>query len=198
MTVESLQKYKEGLTAGLNRNLGEFEKNFFLVAAGTFAFSITFIKDLVKIQGCTYIFFLFFAWGLIALSVGLIMYSYLASANKSSEIWSAVDEFLTTNMLFDVSKELTDDQSVSIRNKISGILTPGKKHLRIVRFFSGGLFITGILSFSFFVGVNLLREKDKPVNEPKPSFHEIRLNTSSDSFYIKYSDSSFLLNKTTQ
>jgi hypothetical protein len=169
MTVEDLHKYKNELTAGLNRNLSEFEKNFFLVSAGTFTFSVTFIKDIVKIQGSSHIFFLFFAWALIALSVGFIMYAFLASANKSGEIWTYVDNFITSNSLFTASTAINDLQANQIKKDILDILNKSKKHLKAVRYVASATFVVGIFSFAFFIAINLVAEQNKPAPKEDPS-----------------------------
>lgn len=195
MTVEDLHKYKNELTAGLNRNLSEFEKNFFLVSAGTFAFSVTFITDIVKIQGSVWIFFLFFAWALIALSVGLIMYAFLASANKSWEIWTCVDDFITSNSLFTPSSALSDTQAGDIKSQILIILNKSKKHLKNTRNCAAVAFILGISSFALFIAVNLSSERNRMPQVNKTTFRSIILKTASDSFQIQYNDTIFILKK---
>lgn len=195
MTVEDLHKYKNELTAGLNRNLSEFEKNFFLVSAGTFAFSVTFITDIVKIQGSIWIFFLFFAWALIALSVGLIMYAFLASANKSGEIWTCVDNYITSNSLFTPSSILDDSQALNIKSQILNILNRSKSHLKNIRNYAATTFILGISSFAFFIAVNLISERNKKPQQNKTTLRNIILKTASDSFQIQYNDTIFILKK---
>ena len=51
MTVAELKKYKDNLYGSLSKELSDFEKNFLLITGGTLAFSITFIKDIVKVAG---------------------------------------------------------------------------------------------------------------------------------------------------
>src|SRR5258707_15227061 len=101
MTVKELKDYKGDRTADLARDLSEFEKNFILISGGLLAFSITFIKDLVKIENADNIGLLFFGWGLIGLSLGAMMYTWLYSSNASHRLWKIADKFISDNKLFD-------------------------------------------------------------------------------------------------
>jgi len=195
MTVEDLHTYKKELTTGLNRNLNEFEKNFFFVSAGTFTFSITFIKDIVKIQGAACIFFLFLSWILIAASVALIMYTFLASASKSGKIWNCVDDFIAQNSFFLSSTVLTDDQVRDIKSKILQLLSNSKNHLRKVRNLAAGAFISGIFSFALFISINLSIENEKSNFQTKEAPQPVLFKIGKDSFQIQYNDTLFILKK---
>src|ERR1035437_9413383 len=94
MDIAYLRKYKDSLYSALSREFAEFEKNFLLISAGLLAFSITFINDIVDLEIAEWIYALFIAWLLIAVSIGLIMFSFIKSAYASDELLTMVDENL--------------------------------------------------------------------------------------------------------
>jgi hypothetical protein len=86
MKVGDIQKYKENLYSALSRDLSEFEKNFLLIAAGLLTFSITFIEQIVTLETAEFLFLLFLSWFLIALAIGLMMFTFLQSAYACDKI----------------------------------------------------------------------------------------------------------------
>src|SRR5690242_15929499 len=115
MKVEDLKAYKSSLYSGLSKDLADFEKNFLLIAAAIFTFSLTFIKDIVKISDAQYLFVLFIAWGFSALSVGLMMYAFLYSVNTSNLLWKVVDDFLIAKDLLKEGVTLSEDDGTVIK-----------------------------------------------------------------------------------
>src|SRR5688572_2511219 len=107
MTVKELKEYKAGRTGDLNRDLSEFEKNFILVTGALLAFSITFIKDIVKIENAQMLYALFMGWGFNVISIGLMMYAWLYSSNSSHKLWKIADQFMITNKLHEDEDILT-------------------------------------------------------------------------------------------
>src|ERR1700680_891113 len=101
MKVSDLRDYKKNLYGSLSRELSDFEKNFMLIAGAILTFSVTFIKDLVNIETAQYILCLFIAWSLIAISVGLMMFTFVWSSNSSDAIWKITDDFLIKINKFD-------------------------------------------------------------------------------------------------
>ena len=94
MTVADIKKYKDSLYSALSRDLSDFEKNFLLIAGGVLAFSITFIKDIVEVPQSAFLPCLFIGWALFALSVGIMMLTFIKSAYASDELWFKVDAIL--------------------------------------------------------------------------------------------------------
>ena len=160
MNVKHLKEYKDSCYSALSRDLTEFEKNFLLVAGAILAFSITFIKDIIKISEAQYLFLLFVGWGFIIISIGLMMHAFLKSANDSEELWKIADDYIIENNFFNDEKTLNDDECKDIKGKINTILSPSKKNLKNIRKDAVLCFLIGVVSFSIFVGINLLRENN--------------------------------------
>jgi len=161
MTVADLKKYKEILYGSFCRDMTEFEKNFLFVSGGILAFSTTFIKDIVKIESVTNLFILFAAWILIITAIGLMMITFLKSADASDKLWTTVDDFLMKNLYFDEKHELKRYEAGAIKSKIDCIYYQSKKLLRYLRITAVAIFLTGLLCLSTFVAINLMKEKNK-------------------------------------
>ncbi len=158
MTVSDLKKYKDSLYTSLCRDISEFEKNFLFIAGGILAFSITFIKDIIKFDSAIWIVLLFISWLLIIISIATMMYSFLKSANASDDLWKIVDDFIVSNDMYDDTIPLTDDQAKQVKGNINTAFFPHKKALRNQRWWAVGFFIGGILLFSVFISINLIQE----------------------------------------
>ena len=154
MTVKELKEYKGARTADLNRDLSEFEKNFILIASGMLAFSITFIKDIVKLDQSICILLLFIGWLLIGVSIGLMMYAWLYSSNKCHELWKIADQFINENKLF-----IDDDKILTLKGSIDNCFSPAKKALNTLRQGAIGSFLLGISSLAIFIGTNIINER---------------------------------------
>lgn len=166
MLVSELKKYKETLYSSLSRDLSEFEKNFLLISSGVLAFSITFIKEIVKIEDAHLLAWLFWSWGLIIASIGVMMFTFLQSSSSCDKLWSITDKFIITNKLYDDTTALTDDQVDIIKKEINSAFYRSKLLLRSLRYVSIGFFILGISSLSIFVSINLLDEnQNKKVSD---------------------------------
>jgi hypothetical protein len=160
MTVDALKKYKESCYSALSRDLTEFEKNFLFISGGILAFSITFIKDIIKVSEANLIFFLFLSWALIIASIGIMMHTFLKSASASDQLWKIVDNFINENDLYDDSKELSTDQCKKIKAEINDLLHPCKSNLKNLRNWAVNFFLAGIVFFSAFVSYNLVKEQN--------------------------------------
>jgi hypothetical protein len=168
MKVEELKNYKTGLYTSLSRDLDAFEKNFILISSGILAFSVTFIKDIVKIEQAAFLAMLFIGWSLILLSVGLMMFAFLSSVNGSNTLWKIVDDFIIANNLYDKNADLTVSQSQNIKQQTNSKLYAIKKRLRWLRQGAIWCFLSGVLSFGLFVGINIAKENEaKPNNKTK-------------------------------
>lgn len=170
MTVEELKNYKNSLYSSLSRDLDAFEKNFILISSGILAFSVTFIKDIVKIEDATFLPILFLGWLLILISIGLMMFTFLSSVNGSNELWKIVDDFIVSDKLYDKSTVLTDAQDIDIKTKTNGALFKIKEKLKNLRDKAIWSFLLGVLLFSSFVAINLWKEniaesESKTINE---------------------------------
>ncbi|MCW3109079.1 MAG: hypothetical protein JWQ09_3585, partial [Segetibacter sp.] len=133
MNVEHLKKYKDNCYSALSRDLTEFEKNFLLISGGILAFSITFIKDIIKVSEADCLIFLFVAWGLIIVSIGIMMHTFLKAANASDLLWKTADDFIEKHSLYDDVMSLSDTQCKEVKENINAILYPSKSYLRSLR-----------------------------------------------------------------
>lgn len=158
-TVKDLKDYKKELYSSQTRELEAFEKNFILISSGLLAFSVTFIKEIVKIEKATMLFFLFSGWGLIIIAIALMMWAFLKSANASTELSAHVDEFLASKDKFDPADTLSRDDMKEYKTSSSELFTKNKKTLKLLRYCAVGSFIAGVAFFSFFVSYNLMQEK---------------------------------------
>jgi len=182
MNVKDLRAYKDSCYSALSRDLTEFEKNFLLVSGGILAFSITFIKDIIKIANAQFLPLLFVGWGLIIVSIGIMMYAFLKSANTSDELWKLTDDFIITHSLFNDDTELTDLQAKEIKGKISPLLNFSKASLKSWRKYAVLSFLIGVFSFSTFVCINLVIENKMHSHKSESAIKEIHIN---DTLIIK-------------
>src|ERR1700683_810008 len=166
MTVADIKKYKDSLYSALSRDLSDFEKNFLLIAAGVLTFSITFIKDIVEVPQAAFLPCLFAGWILFALSVGIMMLTFIKSAYASDELWFKVDEILLEIDKIEDTDTLDKQEVQRIKLATNKILIHRKSQLRIMRYSAIASFLAGLVVFGFFVGDNLMIEK-----ESKPAGH---------------------------
>jgi hypothetical protein len=167
MKVSDLKNYKDSLYSAFCRDISDFEKNFLLVSGGLLAFSITFIKEIIKVNESKLLFLLFLGWGLIILSIALMMFVFLKSAAFSDQLWKKTDDFIIANQLYLDETVLTTVQIDSVKKEINDLFYNGKKYLKNLRYYSVSAFIAGLVSFSLFVGINLIKEK-KTISSSKP------------------------------
>lgn len=161
MKVEELKKYKTSLYTSLSNNLEAFEKNFVLLSTGMLAFSITFIKDIVKIDEATYLFVLFIGWFFILLAIGLMMYAFLSSVAGSNKLWKLVDDYIVEKQKFDSNEELSNIEALNIKKDTNTELYRIKRRLKNMRITAVSSFLLGVFLFSIFVSLNLYRENIK-------------------------------------
>jgi len=164
MTIEELSKYRNSLYESLSKELSSFEQNFLLVSGATFTFSITFIKDIVKISDSISLPVLFLSWLLIGSSVAIMMYTYLKIVNVDNELASIVNDFMKNKGLFASGATLHEQDAIQIKNDTDSLVFNSKRVLKKLRFSAVTCFLIGILCFSFFISVNLWRENHKEVN----------------------------------
>src|SRR5882724_1172014 len=188
MTVADVRKYKDNLYAALSRDLSDFEKNFLLIAAGVLTFSITFIKDIVKVEQAGFLPFLFLGWFLFALSVALMMFTFIKSAYASDEIWFQIDTFLLSKNKVEDSDTLEAADILRIKTESNTTLTTRKSELRKMRYGAIGCFLAGFISFGFFVAVNLTHENHAAGEKPAGASQSFPLNDLS----IRVTDSTIL------
>jgi len=161
MTIADLKKYKDSLYTSLSRDLSEFEKNFLLISSGLLAFSITFIKEIVKINEATYLCFLFIGWGFITLSIGLMMITFLKSSASSDELWTIVDNFIIEKNLYNDTDELDNSDATQIKTNVNNAFYKSKDCLKTIRYLSVMAFILGLISLGLYSGINLTNESHK-------------------------------------
>ena len=186
MTVLDLKNYKQSLYTSLSRDLSEFEKNFLLISGGILAFSITFIKEIVEIDKALFLEFLYLSWGLIIISIALMMLTFLKSSNASDKLWLVVDDFLVSNSLFKDETILEEPVAKSIKTSVNTVFHKNKIALKKLRYSAVINFIFGVAFLAFYVSLNLSNEN---ANKPK---NKIDLNNSSvvDSVEIFKNDES--------
>lgn len=165
MKVEDLKKYKDSLYGSLSRDLDAFEKNFILISSGMLAFSITFIKDIVKIEDAENLVLLFLGWLFILIADGLMMYAFLSSVRGSNKLWKIVDDFIISNDLFNNDDNLSLVQAKNIKQATNNKLYKIKKWLEILRLSAIISFVVGVFVFGLFVSINISNENKK--SEPK-------------------------------
>lgn len=147
--------------------LTEFDKNFFFVTAGIFAFSVTFIKDIVNIEFARCVIFLFLSWICTGVAIGCIIFSFYFS----SLVYQKIAEALSPSDLKDsnIKDASSNSKDISKKDKDSIdkiILTNTKisKDLRllsIITFLGGLLFLFVFLLINFYFSNN---PKDKESN----------------------------------
>jgi hypothetical protein len=163
MTADDIKKYKDSLYTALSRDLSDFEKNFLLIAAGILTFSVTFIKDIVSISDATVLFLLFAAWLMMAVAVGLMMFTFINSAYASDDILNSIDDFITNNVI-DISN-IPADKEKQLKSETQLLYRKRKKDLRCLRIWAIISFLVGIILFGSFVAINLSGE-NKTKKEP--------------------------------
>jgi hypothetical protein len=167
MKVGKLKDYKDDLYKAMCRDLTEFEKNFLLIATGLLAFSITFIKDIVKIEQSTGLWILFIGWGTIIVSITFMMFAFLKSAWDSDDLTRIADEYILSNNLFDDEADLTLDQWKAWRQPLTDRYLKSKRQLKRIRIFAVSFFIAGMIALSTYVGNNLLHETKVVIQKEK-------------------------------
>jgi len=191
MKVGDLRKYKEALSAASSRDLADFEKNFFYVAVGILAFSITFIKDIIKIPQATCFFLLWLSWILICTSIAIMLFAFLASSTASEKIWTIADDYLMQHELFDDESVFSEQGYLGIKTQINKQREDSAKSLHYQRIAAIIFFVAGIILFGSFVGINLYRESTaSPVKkqvEMKTKNKSVRLQA--DSVLLNVNDS---------
>jgi len=195
MNVGDLKAYKTELYTALSRDLAEFEKNFLLLSTGIFAFTISFIKDIVKIETAINLCSLYTSWVFLALAIGLMMFTFVLSANASDEITKTINQFQITHQIFDNAAIVPDAQVPTIKQDTYVIWNRAKKRLRVTRYGAIVFFIAGILFLIFYVSSNITSEnakskKSEAVAPIKDSILTIKdtvmMNAVDDSLRIKF------------
>ncbi|HMI77684.1 MAG TPA: hypothetical protein VK484_02775 [Ferruginibacter sp.] len=160
MTVADLKAHKKSLYDAMCRDLTEFEKNFLFISTGILAFSITFIKDIVKVETAINIWMLFTSWIFIIVAISLMMYAFLKSSWASDELWKKADDWMIEkNLYLDITVFQPEDWK-EIKGLLNEVLHKTKKVLKNVRSLAVAIFITGLFFFAAFVSLNLQKEKN--------------------------------------
>lgn len=166
MSVKELKEYKSRLYGSLSRDLAEFEKNFLLVSVGLLAFSITFIKDIVKIETAVLLPLLTASWTCIGLAIGLLLFSFMRSVEASNAIWYAIDDFQHSHNLYVESQLLTTGQTLALRKQTADLFRKSKEGLQKMRYWAIRSFLAGIGIFFFFISINLFWEQGGKKTSP--------------------------------
>jgi len=190
MTVKELKAYKSDRTTDLARDLSSFETNFILLSGGLLAFSITFIKDIVKIAQADLLYCLFIGWFFLAVGLGTMMFAWLYSSNACHNLWKIADAYMTEQQLFTDETVLTDGQVVALKERINTCFLPAKDKLKRMRNGAVTAFLVGLLSFAVFVGNNLLKENRQ---QEAPASDNRTLIFGRDSLQINGNDTILIL-----
>lgn len=155
MKVKELKEYKSNLYASLSRELADFERNFLLISGAVFSFSITFLDNVVQLQGANVLWTLFISWGCLIVSIFFMMWSFLYSASSSDKLNKNVHCFMERYKLFDDNKDLTNKQVQELRKILDNIFYASKRNLQNMRYVAVVFFMIGLIALSFFVSYNL-------------------------------------------
>lgn len=155
MKVKELKEYKQSLYASLSRELANFERNFLLISGAVFSFSITFLNEVITLKGAEVLWLLFVSWGCFIVSIFLMMWTYLYSANSSDKLNQKVGEFIMENNLFNENMTLSSSKEKDLRIELDSIFYNCKANLRYMRYFAVGMFVIGLVALSIFVGFNI-------------------------------------------
>ena len=169
MKASKLNEYKSSLNSALSRDLSEFEKNFILISGAILAFSITFIKEIVKIEHAQNLWLLYTSWAFIIISIGLMMFAFLKSAKDCDKLWKVTDDFIIANKLYDDEADLTINQADLIKNQINTPFYESKSQLKIFRNIAVSSFIIGIIFLSLFTAINLSHENKSTIDKTENS-----------------------------
>jgi hypothetical protein len=80
MLYEEAKKELLAISTESKKDISSFDKNFFLVSFAIFAFTVTFIKDIVPYTSSRGAFFLAASWFLMGISLSLTICAYFVSA----------------------------------------------------------------------------------------------------------------------
>ena len=158
MKIKDLKTYKENLYVSLSRDLSAFEKNFILISGAILAFSVTFIREIVNIKVAEMLILLYVSWGLIIVSIALMMFTFLESSSASDRLWKVVDDFIISNQLFEDETTLSKSQAEKIKGEVNDVFHKSKKQLKNIRYGSVIIFVTGLILLGIFVAINLNKE----------------------------------------
>ncbi|MFL5788548.1 MAG: hypothetical protein ACJ748_10890 [Flavisolibacter sp.] len=161
--VKSLKDYKSNLYNAFTRDISDFEKNFLLITSGLLAFSITFLKDIIKINEAQYLNLLFIGWALLVLSIGLMMWTFISSAYGSDEIVKTVDNFLKSVNKFGDEETLTREERSKAKEQIDKVLLAKKKSLKSLRFSAIFTLVGGLVVFGIFLYYNMTRSHNDSI-----------------------------------
>lgn len=201
MKASKLNDYKSSLNSALSRDLSEFEKNFILISGAILAFSITFIKEIVKIEHAQILWLLYTSWAFIIISIGFMMFAFLKSAKDCDKLWKVTDDFIIANKLYDDDANLTIDQADLIKKQINTPFYESKSQLKIFRNIAVASFIVGVVFLSLFTAINLSFENkstiDKTVNSQKNETILVEHNNQTIKLILNHGkDSTFIEFKT--
>jgi len=193
MKLKELKQLREHYSKSSKETLIDFDKNFFWVTTGLFAFTVTFIKDIVNIKSAHWVIFLLISWLFFAFAIGFIILSYYLSA---------IDEGVIFNRLEHIISQYPDEENLEVKTPK---LAEDEAWKFNCRFLSILAFLCGILSLGIFLTINfywgndeISADKKKPQTEnplvPSKDNPVAPINHPVDTT-IRHTDSTIILKK---
>lgn len=187
MTLEDLLKYKGSVSDDINAEANMFSKNFLLVAGGLLAFSITFIKEIITLNTAAYLWLLYCSWGLIIISIAMIIYTTLYSTNLSGRMVLEINDYCDKNDINDddqkVDKEgklipivIPKEHALAIRENNRKLLNRSKIVLKRLRAWAARFFCTGLIFLFGFITINISNNKQTKEKQVVPKDVNIKIN----------------------
>lgn len=167
MTNTELETLKDRYLATAKEELAEFDKNFFVVTAGLFAFTVTFIQDIVDLKTASFVIFLLISWLFLACAIGLIIFAFY-NTSLESLIQAHDVEMLLEN---------SNPPSVIINPSAPNLLPEYHRVTRIqkygLRLYAVVSFLIGLCSLSIFLIVNFYQDFEAQLGTIKSQNHII-------------------------
>lgn len=128
-------------------NSESYDKSLLTLSSVILGLSLTFTENVVPLAQAKNIYLLVAAWGLLSLTIVMVMSSFIYSMNAFKELKLGAKRFFLEN-----------DQSA---NQLSEIISNNIRRLNVA---SGVLFIVGVLLFTAFVSVNVIGKNNMANN----------------------------------
>lgn len=145
---------KQKYLAASKEKLKEFDKNFFFVNVGIFAFTVTFIKDIISIHNICWAWLLVISWISFTASTGIIIVIAFLSAAESAAMAEEITE---------EEKNETERTTTQKDNSVSYYW---------IRLLAVGAFCVGLVSLCLLLVINIYgncepEKKENPENDEK-------------------------------
>lgn len=184
MKVKDLQESRTKLYGSLSRDIADFEKNFLLISSGLLAFSITFIKDIIKPDVSKFILILYSSWLAIIIAISLILYAFYYSYSASNNIMRTIIDFQKNNNLYNPDADIPQNLETIIRDTVNTLNKGAVDTLKKMRASAMIALVLGLLLLGTYTALNITIN-DKNDKSDKTN---IELSFSSDNIEISIID----------